>query len=87
MSDEDLYDIVEELKYAAELCDDECGEWWAMLAAMWPRVRDSASCEFEEIYKKELRSEYNRFKSEFRIVEETETQQITYRVLQHESEW
>lgn len=86
MADDNLYELAEELNDAAELCNDECGEWWAMLAVMWPRVRDAASNEFEEAYKKELRREHKRFKDEFRIEEETETQTVTYRTVKHESE-
>lgn len=86
MSDDDLYEIADELNDAARLCDDECGEWWSLLTDMWPRIRDGASDEFEEAYKKELRREYERFKNEFRIEEITETQTVTYRTVKHESE-
>ena len=86
MSDDDLYNMADELSDAARLCHDECGEWWTLLSDMWPRVCDAASDEFEEAYKKELRREYKRFKDEFRIEEVTETQTITYRAVKHESE-
>lgn len=85
--DDDLYEMAEELDEAAKLCNDECGEWWSMLAAMWPRVRDGASGEFQAAYEKELRSEHKRFKDEFRIVEEIETREVKHRTVHHESEW
>lgn len=86
MLDDDLYELADELKEAALLCNDECGEWWNMLACMWPAVRDGASTEFEEAYKKELRAEHKRFKEEFRIEEESETTTVTYRTIKHCSE-
>ena len=86
MTDNELHKFADELNEAAELCDDECGEWWSMLAAMWPRVRDAASSEFEAAYKQELRTEYQRFKDEFSIIEERATQTITYRRVRHYTE-
>ena len=87
MSDNDLFQMAEELEQASQLCDDECGEWWSKLAALWPSVRDGASDEFCDAYKKELREEHKRYKTEFRIVEHTETRTFVVRTLEHESEW
>ena len=88
MNDDDLAAFAEELTDAAGLCNDELGEWWSMLANMWPRVRDCASDDFEDAYKRELREEYKRFKDEFWIedVTETETVTVTHRTLRHESD-
>jgi hypothetical protein len=83
---DDFGEMADELDDAASLCDDEVGEWWQALARMWPRVCDGASEEFLAAYKKELSSEHQRFKEEFQITQVTETQEVSYRIIQHYTE-
>jgi len=82
----DLYKMATELEQAAELEGSELGEWWMKLVGLIPRVFDCSSKKFQAAFEKELRTEYKRFKEEFRIVEKTETKTITYKQLKHESE-
>ena len=81
-----LSEIKEELEDAANLCCDELGEWWTALADLYPCIIDGGSKEFLEAYEKEMVNEYERFKSEFKIIEETETRSTTNKRLVHESE-
>jgi hypothetical protein len=87
MTYDELAAMVEELADAATLSNDECGKWWQMLSAMWPGVLDCASDEYVKEHEIALISEHKRFKDHFRIVETTETQTVTVRKLQHESEY
>lgn len=83
---EEIDSKADDLREAAELCNDECGEWWQALANLVPRYRDGASDRFAAALEAEIITEHGRLKDEFRIVEEDVTRIVTERRLVHESE-
>tara|TARA_R110000803_G_scaffold73451_1_gene137307 strand:+ start:213 stop:479 length:267 start_codon:yes stop_codon:yes gene_type:complete len=87
MTYDELAAMAEELAAAGRLSNDEFGEWWQLLSEMWPMVTTMGSIEFERAYEAELISEHKQFKDHYRIIETTETQTVTVRKLQHESEY
>ena len=78
----EMIDMIEDLNEAANLSNDECGEWWASLASLWPRVRDAASTEFLRAYEVEVMCEHAHLKAHFEIVETTRTHTVTDQTLE-----
>ena len=78
---EELRRMVDDLDDAASLLNDELGEWWRSLAALYPMIIDFGSEEFIAVYEKELQAEHVRLKEEFRIEEISVTTTIKRRVL------
>lgn len=83
---DDVNEAAEELLEASRLCNDECGEWFAALAALVPRYRDAASDDFATALETEILLEYRRWQEEFRIEEEVVTEKRTYRTVKHFTE-
>lgn len=59
----------DELRDAAEMCNDEMGEWWESLVNLVPKYRDGASVGFATAIELEIVSEYQRLKEEFTIID------------------
>lgn len=76
----ELHDMADDLRDAAQLCNDELGEYWEALANLHPRALDGSG-EFAEAFEKELASEWQRLQDDFEIKETTETREFTYRDL------
>lgn len=72
-----------ELEMAAAMLNDELGEYWHYLARLHSRCRDCASDEFQRAYDAEVHREYDRFKTEFVVVQEVETTTREVQSLRH----
>ena len=81
-----LDEIRSELEEAARYRNDEIGEWWLFLVEAYRHMIVHASSELLQAYEKELRSEHDIFKTEYRLIEKTITKTVKYRVLLHETE-
>jgi len=77
------HEKVKALEEASTMLGDELGGWWGKLADLNRRCSDYfCSDEFWEAYQAEVSREYERLKSEFRIVE-AEMPRRTYKKLVH----
>lgn len=76
----------EQLEEAAELLDDELGEYWRALTQLIPVYKNGASDEFAAALEKELQEQYTMLKEDFRLVSKEVTHTYTEQRLVHFSE-
>ena len=78
----DMDEMAQELEEAAEIEGAEVGEYWSHLARLVTSYIDYMNEEFRLALEKEVITEYNNLKKNFKIVEEEQTRTYITRRLE-----